>query len=139
VLHTYLLVIGATLAVSVISFVGVLALPVSKNKQGPILILVSLAVGALLGDAMFHLLPEAAADPSISHRWPMLAVIGILAFFLLEKVLCHLHPHAHGERHGHGPDGTHGHHALGKMNLLADGLKRAAASCRHQGFAGKSP
>lgn len=113
---TYILALGSTLAVSLISFVGILALPISKERyRGRILVLVSLAVGALLGDALFHLIPEAFADPSLSQIAPLLIVIGIVAFFLIEKALCHVHPH--DQSHGH-----HSHRALGKINILADGM-----------------
>src|SRR5262249_29711050 len=77
----------------------------------------SLAAGALLGAAMFHLLPESAH--CIDEKFGLPAVAGILLVFLLQRFVAphsheaggaHDHVHSHGEphTHDHAPH-DHGH------------------------------
>jgi zinc and cadmium transporter len=89
----------SVLAVSGISLVGVVTLSWAPNRLHRITdLLVSFAIGALLGDAFLHLLPEAfdhghRSSLSISVS----ALVGIGTFFLLERLvrhrLYHLHEH----------------------------------------------
>jgi zinc and cadmium transporter len=75
--------------------------------------MVSLAVGALLGDAFIHLIPEAfesARDPLMVS---LAIVAGVLVFFVIEKFL-HWHHHAAGE-HDHETI-----HPTGKLILISD-------------------
>jgi zinc and cadmium transporter len=60
--------------------------------------LISDAVGALLGVALLALLPEALETLPPSSVFATL-LVGILVFFLLEKLV--LLRHSHGEDHGH--------------------------------------
>jgi zinc and cadmium transporter len=108
--------------VSLISFVGIFFFFLSKSKSDKIIpYLVCLAIGALLGDALIHLLPEAFADGAAGGSGSLILVIvslvaGFGIFYALEHVL-HWH-HAHDgdeERHGHG-------HHVGGMITAADGL-----------------
>jgi zinc and cadmium transporter len=89
----------SVLGVSVISLLGVVTLSWAPNRLHRITdLLVSFAIGALLGDAFLHLLPEAFDH---GHRSSLAisvsALIGIGAFFLLERLvrhrLYHLHEH----------------------------------------------
>jgi zinc and cadmium transporter len=110
---TYTLI--SVLCISLISFIGALTLVLKRdllNKS--IFILVSLAVGALLGDVFIHILPEAYAMMPDSTRISFLIIGGILIFFMLEKVL-HWHHHTmeHAEEHTH---------PIGKMVLVGDGV-----------------
>ena len=62
--------------------------------------LVSFAVGALLGAVFLELLPHALEDGGV-HYVMLIVLIGLLAFFLLEKLVLWRHCHTHDcEAHG---------------------------------------
>jgi zinc and cadmium transporter len=108
----------SVLAVSCLSFAGAVVLALGEVRLRRVLHgLVALAAGALLGDAVLHLLPEATEihggfTPTVA--WLVLG--GLLGFFGIEQAL---HWHHHGEdlaaheRHVH---------RLAWMNLLGDFL-----------------
>ena len=85
--------------------------------------LVSFATGALLGAAFLGLLPHALAslDSTDTHVIPLAVLLGLLGFFLLEKLVIWRHCHTdHCEVHA--PEG-HGHkRSTGTMVLIGDGL-----------------
>ena len=57
---TYLYALGSVLVVSLVSLVGIFGLSLKEEwLKKYIFIFISLAVGALLGDAFIHLIPEA--------------------------------------------------------------------------------
>jgi zinc and cadmium transporter len=75
--------------------------------------LVSYAVGALLGAVFLDLLPHVFEDTHNPGRVAAFILFGILAFFVLEKLLLWRHhhgddmepgDHGHGHAHGHGAD-----------------------------------
>lgn len=104
-MQTLLYIILATLIVSLISFVGALALFLSKNALDKILlILVALAGGGLIGGAFLHLIPESiheiGNDPNSVLRIFIFVLIGFILFLLIEQFL-HWHHHNHGSRHTH--------------------------------------
>lgn len=111
----YLYTFGSILVVSIISLLGVLLLPSREDTVGKYIFgFISLAVGALLGDAFIHLIPEALEESSSAVASSVLVIVGILAFFILEKFL---HWHHHGE------DAEVVHvHPLGKLILFSDGV-----------------
>lgn len=79
-----------------------------------VFLFISLAVGALLGDAFIHLIPEAFEKSQNILLTSILIISGILIFFVLEKFL---HWHHHGE------DREKPHvHPVGKLVLLSDGI-----------------
>lgn len=105
----------SVLIISLVSFIGVLTLLLKRdvlNKS--VFLLVSLAVGALLGDAFIHIIPEAFEETSNSTLTSLLIIGGVLIFFVLEKVL-HWHHHTldHAEEHPH---------PVGYMILFGDGV-----------------
>lgn len=109
----------SVLIVSLISLVGALTLSLRETLlKKYIFVLVSLAVGALLGDSFIHLIPE-SFETLENPIYVSLSIIGgILIFFLLEKVM-------HWHHHGIETDETHtapGIHPVGRMIILSDGL-----------------
>ncbi len=86
--------------------------------------LVSFAVGALLGVALLRLLPEAIASQAGTQAVFGTLLVGLLVFFLLEKLALWRHSHGAGEH-------AHGHHAhasagpsspVGALIVLGDSL-----------------
>ena len=83
---------------------------------------ISFAVGALLGDAFIHLIPEtfAAAVSLGTPLGPSLLVLsGMMVFFVVEKLLRHshgvLHKHFHGQQAVKRPE-------LAAINILGDAI-----------------
>jgi zinc and cadmium transporter len=92
--------------------------------------MVSFAIGALLGAAFLAVLPHALAAPGVRdmHAITGTVLLGLLGFFLLEKLVLWRHCHAHEcEAHSatdvHGPETAHGHAtASGYLILFGDGV-----------------
>lgn len=103
----------SVVAVSLISLVGVLTLSVQEKYIRKIIIyLVSFAVGALFGDALVHLLPEAFENIESSLTVSLLVLSGIVIFFVLEKFVYWRHCHiVENEKH---------YHPVVVMNLVGD-------------------
>jgi zinc and cadmium transporter len=99
---TYILL--SILIVSLISLIGILVLKIKKH----LLLLVSFAAGALLGDVFLHLLPEI----NYTIKTAFYILTGILIFFIIEKVL-HWH-------HCHDQDCSIHNKPLATMNLIGD-------------------
>lgn len=109
-------ILASVALISLISFVGAVTLVLNRSLlHKGLFILVSLAVGALLGDVFVHIIPEAfeeIGDPTLVS----LAIIGgIIAFFILEKAL-HWHHHHTSQHAEEFP------HPLGRMVLITDGV-----------------
>ncbi|HNY98000.1 MAG TPA: ZIP family metal transporter [Candidatus Pacearchaeota archaeon] len=114
----FLLALFSSLAVSLVSFIGAFALALQKEKlQNFLIFLVSLSVGGLMGDAFIHLLPESfELLPPLTAS--LLCLVGILVFFLLEKMLRWRHCHdSECEKHYNRP--------LVFMNLWGDMVHNA--------------
>ncbi len=112
---TYIYAFVSVLVVSLVSLVGVFTLSLREDiLKKYVFIFMSLAVGALLGDAFIHLIPEAFENSSNGLLVSLLVIAGILTFFILEKFL---HWHHHGE------DKEEAHiHPVGQLVLLSDGI-----------------
>lgn len=107
--------LASVLGVSLVSLLGVVTLVTHRQFLHKILhILVSFAAGALLGDALIHLLPEAFEHFGVGLTVPLYTIAGILVFFLLEKVV-RWHKH-HNIAVANQPA------PLGKIILIGDGL-----------------
>lgn len=84
--------------------------------------MVSFAVGALLGAAFLGILPHAldTAPPGDGHLLMGVVLAGVLAFFLLEKMVLWRHCHT-DECETHSPHGA-GNPAAGYLILIGDSL-----------------
>jgi len=103
----------SVLAVSLISLVGVFTLSVQEKKlRRIILYLVSFAVGALFGDALIHLLPEAFSQIKSQLAVSLLVLSGVIVLFVLEKFIYW--------RHCHVLDSEKHYHPVVVMNLVGD-------------------
>ncbi len=108
----------AVAVVSLISLVGVFTLSMRVDRiRSMLFLLVSLAAGALFGDAFFHLIPEAyegALDPVLVS---VSILAGIIGFLVLEKIL--------RWQHNHDEEFSDAHeqvHPVGHLVLVSDGV-----------------
>jgi zinc and cadmium transporter len=110
---TLVWIIGSGLAMSALALVGSLTLVVPERIFKKLVTpMVSLAAGALLGGALFHMLPESVDELGNTLALYVWLAAGIFGFFVLEQFL-HWH-------HCHQPVGAH--RPLGHLILVADGL-----------------
>src|SRR5688572_19086779 len=120
----------AVAVVSVVSLIGAAALTLPGLRSHRfLLVLVAVAAGTLVGDAFFHLLPEAA--PSWEDdlgAMGLYVIAGFVAFFTLEVVVRSRHAHlesATPEEHGHHHAEVAGHTHLAPYawtNLVGDAV-----------------
>lgn len=105
----------SVLIISLISLVGIFTLSINtKVLKKILLILVSFAAGSLLGDVFIHLIPEMVKNGGFSLLASLFLLLGIMVFFVLEKIL--------HWRHCHVPTSENHPHPVGLMNLVGDGL-----------------
>jgi len=86
--------------------------------------MVSFAIGALLGAAFLAVLPHALSTPGIVdlHVITGVVLLGVLGFFLLEKLVLWRHCHHHEcETHAPGPGHSHAS-ATGYLILIGDAV-----------------
>lgn len=93
-------------------------------------LLISYAIGALLGAAFLNTLPEALEHSDNHVQVSMTVLFGILAFFILEKLVLWRHCHlenceAHDPSHDHALDASpsyheHDHGRSGMMVIVGD-------------------
>lgn len=107
--------LASVLAVSLLSFVGIVTIALDQARlQQAIFLLVSLAVGAMFGDAFIHLLPEAFRTSGGGSGVSLTLLGGLFTFFLLEKFLLW--------RHEHVPHYGSCIQPVGYVNIVAEGL-----------------
>ncbi len=111
----YLYAFISVIAVSLVSLLGVFSLSLNEDTlKKYINFFISLAIGALLGDAFIHIIPEAFESKLGVNISSILVIAGILIFFIIEKFI---HWHHHGE------DKEESHiHPMGKLILFTDGF-----------------
>lgn len=80
--------------VSLVSLIGLFTLSAKEEKlKKMVLFFVSFAVGALFGDALIHLIPEAFEKIGSRANVSLLILLGIIIFFSLEKFVRWRHCH----------------------------------------------
>jgi len=111
-MNTLVSIIIGTIFVSLISLVGILAFLIKEKFLNRILIyLVSLSIGALLGGAFLHLIPEALDKTSYDLTF-IYVIFGFILFFIIEKIFHWRHCHEKNCKI----------HAFAYMNLLGDSI-----------------
>jgi len=104
--------LGASIVVSLISFVGVISLLLKEDLLNKILLLlISFSAGALIGGAFLHLIPEAVEKTGHSSQVYLFVIVGFILFFILEKYLHWRHCHK----------GKCEIHTFTYLNLIGDG------------------
>ncbi len=95
-MHILLWIILMTGINGLLALSGAFSFFFSKKFLNKITIfLVSFSIGALLGGALFHFIPESLAVLK-AQKTILILVLGVVAFYLLEKIL-HWH-HCHGKQ-----------------------------------------
>jgi zinc and cadmium transporter len=83
-----------------VSFVGLFTFKIKEEKMSRVLVyLISIAAGALFGDVFIHLIPEISETSGFTINVSLSFLVGVLIFFILEKVIHSQHYHGHD--HGH--------------------------------------
>lgn len=110
-----LLTFLAVMIISAISFIGIAVFAVSESFiRRSLVYTVSLAAGVLLGEVFIHILPEITEEAGMTATISVGILIGIIASFVIEKII-HWH-HCHVL-----PSSDH-HHPVGLLALIGDGI-----------------
>ena len=115
--------LGSVVLVSLVSLVGAVTLSMDEGRLRRLsTVFIGFAVGALLGDAFIHLIPEIFGEPGATPSplgRSLLVLGGMLLFFVVEKLLRHDHGPLH--RQFHGP-ADRAHPELAAINILGDAI-----------------
>src|SRR3989344_4468432 len=127
-----LYILLAVIAVSLVSLIGILTVFFKEERfDMAFAFLIPLAVGALLGDAFFHLIPEAFAEIESVTRISFLLMLGVISFFFLEKTLRWHHHHSVSDKvsDNHGTSSHLGHLVIASdiFHNFIDGIIIAAS------------
>lgn len=107
--------IVAVLIVSMASLIGITLWTLKRNTFNKVIfVLVSFAVGSMLGNVLFDLIPEAYEGIGNFYTIGWLVIAGFLGFLVIENL--HIHREC-DEKMRQG-----GHERIGYMNLIADGI-----------------
>lgn len=109
-------IILATLAVSLISIIGLAVFFPSNRKSFWVRWFIGLATGTLLASAFFDLLPEAISAFGDSRRTFQIVLFSIVIFFIIEKIVHYHHCNCQNEEERH----SRAHLAI--ANLIGDGI-----------------
>jgi zinc and cadmium transporter len=120
-MNTFLYALASAIGVSLVSLVGIATIPFSDESiRGITFILVSLATGALFGDALLHILPDVFRHDPHTVQSSLWVLAGILASFIFEKFLRWKHHHEDNPGHDHHARGNI--KPVGRIILVSDGL-----------------
>ena len=98
--------------VSLVSLIGIFTLFLNSKKLEKILIyFVAFSAGALFAGAFLHLLPEIIEEAGFSLKIPIFILLGLVIFFIIEKVIFWHHCHVAPKKHVH---------SFAIMNLVGD-------------------
>jgi zinc and cadmium transporter len=115
-------IVTASLLGGVLSLAGAAALAISARASW-VPMLISYAIGALLGAVFLNILPEALELASSPGQLTATVLFGILLFFVLEKLVLWRHCHLESCE-AHDPAGAHGaahdHGRSGMMIMVGD-------------------
>lgn len=104
----------SVIGISLVSFIGALSLGMGLARlKKVVILLVSFAAGALLGDVFLHLIPELAED-GLPLTLSFILLGGIGFSFVIEKFI--------HWRHCHIPSSSEHYHPVAIMNLIGDGV-----------------
>jgi len=120
---TFALVLLLTAAAGAASAIiaGVFMLLPAARRDALLPHLVSFATGALLGAALLALLPHALDSGAGAHGIGIALAAGIIAFFVLEKLVLWRHCHADACE-AHGPQDRHRDRASATLILWGDAI-----------------
>ncbi len=112
----FLYTLGSVIIVSIVSFVGLFTLSLNQKRlKQSLVFLVAFAAGALWGDALIHLLPEAVEEKGFGLEVSLLVLSGVIVMFVTEKIIHWRHCHYPEEHKDH-------KHAFAYVNLVGDGV-----------------
>lgn len=99
-MNTLLWIIGSAFAMSLIAWIGLIALALKEKTLKKILLfLVAFSAGSLIGGAFLHLIPETVAKTGANLNMFLWLLVGFSVFFLMEQFLqwhhCHKVPSEH--------------------------------------------
>lgn len=114
-------IVSVSLAGGALSVIAAAGITYTVGANG-VSVFISYAIGALLGAAFLEILPHAMEYSGNAHGMAMTILIGILLFFLLEKLVLWRHCHQdHCEAHEPHPSGHgHDHGRSGLLILIGD-------------------
>lgn len=113
--EVWLASLASVVVVSLLSLVGVATFFLSRySLERIVYLLVSFSAGALLGDALIHLLPEAVEEQGMTMAVSLSVIAGIMVSFVIEKAI--------RWRHCHVPTSEDHVHSFAYMNLFGDGV-----------------
>jgi zinc and cadmium transporter len=116
---TLLWILAATVAGGVLSLLAAAALALNARVAW-VQVLISYAVGALLGAAFLEVLPEAFQMGVSVEKMTATVLAGILLFFVLEKLVLWRHCHLEQCEAHDPPQVPHDHGRSGMMIMIGD-------------------
>ena len=127
-MSTLIWILVSTLVGGVLSVAAAAAVAL-KASPARVPMLISYAIGALLGAVFLEILPHAFSDAPNTRLLGATIVGGLIMFFVLEKLVLWRHHHSHGwpaedahEAHGHHKHepAAHDHGRSGMMVMIGD-------------------